>query len=156
MDTARLRAEITALAKNYYVARNTELQAYELRDFHYPEGWVLRDRRRWQRHPGVPRGPPYVAPLLVRIPDSYPYSQPYAYIPRSLEYTEGRVTHLLTKTPDPAWLPWCVRDLDWDPAEHNIPWLLGLLQVAFSHPDVPDPTSHLAVSRPEDYRAPQR
>lgn len=152
MDRHRLKHEIDALSKNYHVARNTELQGYELRDFNYPDGWVLRNRRYWQQRRGVPPGPAHVAPLLVRVPDSYPYSQPYAYIPSTLEYTEGEISHLLEKTPDPDWLPWCVRDIDWDPSEHNIPWLLGLLQLSFSYPDVTDPTDLLQVSRMEDYR----
>lgn len=87
------------------------------------------------------------------MPDSYPYSQPYAYIPQSLEYTDGPVTHLLNETSHPDWQPWCVRDLDWDPAEHSIAWLLGLIQLSFSHPDVEDPTDLVAAARLEDYQS---
>jgi hypothetical protein len=142
MDRTRLRQEVDALAQKYHVAPNNDLQGYELRDFNYPGGWVLNNRRYWRQRDGVPRGPAHVAPLLIRIPDSYPYSQPYAYVPRSLVYTDGPVNHLIN-SPYQDWAQWCVRDLDWDPTEHSIPWLLGFIQLSFSNPDVNDPLSLL-------------
>lgn len=138
MDRTRLRNEVDALAQKYHIVPNNDLQGYELRDFRYPDGWVLHNRRYWQQRDGVPRGPAHIAPLLIRIPDSYPYSQPYAYVPRTLQYTEGKVTHLL-ESPYENWVQWCVRDLDWDPTDHSIPWLLGFIQLSFSRPDVEDP-----------------
>lgn len=138
MDRTRLQQEVDALATKYHVVPNNGLQGYELRDFNYPDGWRLTDRSYWRQRDGVPPGPPHVAPLLIRIPDTYPYSQPYAYVPRTLQYTEGEVTHLI-ESPYDDWLQWCVRDLDWDPTDHTIPWLLGFIQLSFSHPGVDDP-----------------
>jgi hypothetical protein len=154
MDTYRIKQEIDELADKYYTARSNhpDIQGYELRDFNYPDGWVLRDRHYWLQRRGVPPGPPHVAPLLFRIPDSYPYSQPYVYVPDTLDYTQGDVNHLLKESPYPGWQPWCVRDLNWDPRKHTIAWLLGLVQLSFSHPEAEDPTIHLQVSRLEDYR----
>ena len=142
MDRDRLQREIDALSKKYHIVPNQELQGYELRDFNYPDGWVLVNRERWRRRDGggVPRGPGNVAPLLVRIPDAYPSAQPYAYIPRDMRHTEREISHVIRTEFEDWWL-WCVHDIDWRPGNQKstLPKFLQLMQLSFSRPDLSDP-----------------
>ncbi|NUC74783.1 hypothetical protein HTZ84_21200 [Haloterrigena sp. SYSU A558-1] len=152
MNTQRLSSEISALEKRYTVAWNDTMHGVELRDWRYPDGWTLQNREKWRQKSDTPPGPAYVAPLLVRIPKTYPHGQPYACLPRGLHYTKDRVEHVIDPKeateqgeipfsmadwPDNDWLLWCVHDLDWEPnsPEYTLPKFLQWMMASFSYPD---------------------
>lgn len=150
----RLKRELTALQnRDYHVVWNTTLQGAEIRNWRYPDGWRLRNRRKWRQRDGVPRGPDTVAPLLIRFLQTYPQTRPYAYLPRDLTYTQGTVNHLIDPQevdriddfPSDDWLLWCVEYTGWQPndPDHTLATFLQTMQGSFSYPDKDRPLRHV-------------
>lgn len=120
-DPNQLRDEVAALSDEYNVAINRELRGIVLQNYVYPTGWK-----------------PRTGPLMLRVTQYYPHHQPGAYIPEWLEYTGGRVTHLL-HTDLEGWDWWCIHELDWDPTHHDLETMLDLLEDSFNHPAESNP-----------------
>lgn len=139
----RLTREIQALREggNYHIARNDSVGGIEIRDWRYPDGWELTNRRSWRQREGVPRHPEYVAPLLLMVLKNYPRTRPYVYVPRDIRYTKGDVEHFVDDNRD-RWLLWCIEDPGWDPQTSTLATFLKKVQASFSYPNTERPLQY--------------